>query len=410
MWMIDSRPWNRAVPRKAGRPLRCLFINTSMPVGGAETLLLNLIRRLDTQQVRAEVVCLKQPGVLGEEIRADVPVHANILSSKWDARVLTRLVKLFRERQADAVVTVGAGDKMFWGRLAAHLSGVPVIASALHSTGWPDGVGRLNRLLTPITDAFIAVADGHGDFLRDFERFPDQKVRVIRNGIDCARFVPDPKARQLVRMELGLKRNTPVIGIVAALRPEKNHRMLLDVAARLRNRAGDLHWLIVGDGPERSSLEARSAKLGLCDRVRFLGTRQDTEQILASLDLFALCSDNEASPVSILEALACQVPVVATDVGSVRESIVEGETGCLVPAGDAEQMAARISRLIGDSAARARMGCAGRAHVQQNGSLESMVEGYQSLLSTLYEAQVKRQTATRHGPRVSRSEEVIRLQ
>ena len=94
------------------------------------------------------------------------------------------------ERQIDAVVTVGAGDKMFWGRLAAYFARVPVIASALHSTGWPDGIGRLNRWLTPITDAFIAVADTHGQFLIDQERLPPEKVFVIPNGVDTSRFVP----------------------------------------------------------------------------------------------------------------------------------------------------------------------------------------------------------------------------
>ena len=88
------------------------------------------------------------------------------------------------------MVTVGAGDKMFWGRLAARRVGVPVIVSALHSTGWPDGVGRLNRLLTPITDAFIAVAASHGRFLIERTGFPADKVAVIPNGVDTQRFAP----------------------------------------------------------------------------------------------------------------------------------------------------------------------------------------------------------------------------
>ncbi len=299
---------------------------------------------------------------------------------------------------------------MFWGRLAAHLSGVPVIASALHSTGWPDGVGKLNRCLTSITDAFIAVADAHGQFLQDFERFPSSKVHVIRNGVDCRRFVPDPEARHAVRAELGLSSETPLVGIVAALRPEKNHAMLLEVASKIRQRLANVHWLIVGDGPERAGLESLAASQGIADRVHFLGTRGDTERILAGLDLFTLCSLNEASPVSILEALACGVPVVATDVGSVKESIVDGKTGRLVPSGDREAMTAAVESLLGNSETRHRMGEAGRRHVCQTGSLESMVHGYQELMTSLYDAQVQRQMATRHRPRVSRSDEVIRLQ
>jgi glycosyltransferase involved in cell wall biosynthesis len=118
-----------------------------------------------------------------------------------------------RQRRTDAVVTVGAGDKMFWGRLAARIAGVPVICSALHSTGWPDGVGRLNRLLTKITDAFIAVAGHHGQYLIEQERFPAAKVHVIRNGIDSQRFSPSTTAKSTLLRELALGEETQLVGI-----------------------------------------------------------------------------------------------------------------------------------------------------------------------------------------------------
>ena len=366
-----------------------------MPVGGAETLLVNLIRRIDRSQVLPEVVCLKQPGPLGEELAGVVPVHANLLRSKWDARVLPRLALLMRRRQADAVITVGAGDKMFWGRLAAHLAGVPVIASALHSTGWPDGVGRLNRVLTPITDAFIAVAESHGRFLEQFERFPASKVHVIRNGVDCRRFAPDATAAGDVRRELGLAPDAKLIGIVAALRPEKNHPMLVRAAAALRERFPQAHWLIIGDGPERGGIASVIEALSVGDRVHLLGTRRDTPRLLAALDVFALCSLNEASPVSILEALACGVPVVATDVGSIAESVHEGTSGHLVACDDPQAMAAAIGELLAQPDRAAAMGRAGRQWVQQHGSLEAMTRGYQQLIRDHYDARFQ---LIRSGP------------
>lgn len=371
-------------PVAAPRPLRCLFLITSMPVGGAETLLVNLLRRLDRAWIVPEVACLKTPGPLGETIAGEIPVHSGLLSCKWDVRVLARLCRLIRRRRIDAVVTVGAGDKMFWGRLAARLARVPVIVSALHSTGWPDGVGRLNRALTPITDGFIAVADSHADYLRVHEGFPAARVHVIRNGVDCERFRPDPTASARVRRELGIPDNAPVAGIVAALRPEKNHQMLLRVAAELRPRHPRLRWLIVGDGPERSMLRSVTSRLGLADRVHFLGTRHDTPRLLPALDLFVLGSLNEASPVSILEAAACGLPVVATDVGSVAETVADGVTGYLVPARDDSAMAGAIERLLFDPEARRRMGDAGRAAVKADASLDAMVRGYETLLHALY--------------------------
>lgn len=387
--LTRSRPWRSIAPRKDAGPLRCMFVITSMPVGGAETLLLNMMRKMDTAEVQPEVICLKQPGPLGEQIAEEFPLHCNLLSSKWDGRVLPRLVRLLHRRRADVVVTVGAGDKMFWGRVAAHIAGVPVIASALHSTGWPDGVGRMNRMLTGITDAFIAVADSHGKFLREFEKFPADKVHVIRNGVDGSRFTPSESARREVRRELGLAASTHLIGIVAALRSEKNHGMLVQAAAKLRQGFPDAHWLIIGDGPERASIESLADKLQIQDRIHMLGTRHDTPRLVAALDLFTLCSLNEASPVSILEALACGVPVVATDVGSVNETILERETGILVPSGDAGAMTLAIEKLLSDAQLRRSMGTAGRDLVARTGSLQSMVDGYRRMMLQLYDARVK---------------------
>ncbi len=386
--MIFSRrrPWRHVPPRDQAGPLKCMFVITSMPVGGAETLLVNMMRKMDSSCIRPEVICMKDPGPLGDQIASEFPVHANLLSGKWDPRVLPRLGWLMHRRRADVVVTVGAGDKMFWGRLAAHIAGVPVIASALHSTGWPDGVGRMNRWLTAVTDTFIGVADSHGEFLRDFEHFPPSKVRVIRNGIDCDRFKPCLTAAADVRAELGLAADSQLIGIVAALRSEKNHAMLLHAAASIRDRFPNAHWLVIGDGPERGMIETLAAERKIDDRIHLLGTRHDTPRLVASLDLFTLCSLNEASPVSILEALACRVPVVATDVGSVSESIVEGKTGYLVPSQDVDSYGDAIARLLSDPDRRRAFGIAGRDLVIRTGSLRSMVDGYQQLATELYDA------------------------
>ncbi len=167
-----SKTNRQLVPLEDRGPLKVLFLSTSLPVGGAEVLLANLVRRMDRQRFLPEIGCLKQLGPLGEELAREVPAASMFLCHKFDLRVLPRLVRHFYKQRIDAVVTVGAGDKMFWGRIAARLARVPVIASALHSTGWPDSVGRLNRLLTPITDAFIGVADGHGRHLVESEGFP----------------------------------------------------------------------------------------------------------------------------------------------------------------------------------------------------------------------------------------------
>ncbi len=306
-----------------------------------------------------------------------------------------------RWRRTDAVITVGAGDKMFWGRLAAWRAGVPVVASALHSTGWPDGVGRLNRLLTPITDAFIAVADAHGEYLVQRKRFPQAKVHVIPNGVDVERFCTDGE-RLSVRKELGLTPTTPVAGIVAALRPEKNHELFLRAAAIVRRRIPEATFLVVGDGPLRPALEATAAELGIARAVRFLGTRSDIPRLLAAMDVFALTSRMEANPVSILEAMATGRPVVAPNVGSIAESVADGVTGYLTEQGDGEQTARRICELMENIELARSMGRAGRKVVVDRWSLDVMVHGYEQLINSVYSAKCNRSRLGQSAPSADR--------
>lgn len=371
-----------------------------MPVGGAETLLVNLIRRLDRDRFAPELCCLKELGPLGEELADEIPAHENLLTGKYDLRVFWRLKKFMRN--TDAVVTVGAGDKMFWGRLAAWQAGVPVVASALHSTGWPDGVGRLNRMLTPITDAFIGVASEHGRHLVDNERFPKDRVHVIPNGVDVERFRFRDDSRRQLRDELRIPQEAPVCGIVAALRMEKNHLLFLRAAAILKRELPDAHFVIVGDGPELEKLQRAARDSEIESRVHFLGTRSDIPEVLSMLDLFALTSHNEANPVSILEAMSVGLPVVSTDVGSVSESVAHGKTGYLAKPGAAAEIARYWRDVLSEPDAARQMGQAGRQVVIDHWSLQRMVEGYQDLISGIYEQKCDasvpvpaRQTATK---------------
>jgi glycosyltransferase involved in cell wall biosynthesis len=289
-----------------------------------------------------------------------------------------------RSRRIDAVVTVGTGgDKMFWGRLAAWLAGVPVICSALHSSGLPDRVELPNRLLAPITDAFIAVAETHRRYLAEHEGCPATKVRVVPNGVDVERFHPrwsDPALRE----ELQLPEGAPVAGIVAALRPEKNHELFLRAAALVGEQVPEARFLIVGDGPRRGQLEDLARKLLPADAVCFLGTRGDVPEVVSLTDVVLLTSHMEANPVSVLEAMAAEKPVVATRVGSVPETVIDGQTGFLAEPGDARGIADRVVELFGDPERAARMGRAGRERVVAHWSVERMVRGYEDLISELY--------------------------
>jgi glycosyltransferase involved in cell wall biosynthesis len=365
------------------RPLRIMFMQTDMRIGGAEMLTANIIRRLNRQRFAPELCCLKDPGELGEDLASEIPVHHHLLANKYDLRVWPRLTHLLRKRAIDTVITVGAGDKMFWGRLAARRVGVPAVLSALHSTGWPDGVGRLNRMLTPITDSFIAVADSHGQFLAKNLRIPNDRVAVIPNGVDTNRYAPTPDVPQ-IRRELGIGPTDPVLGIVAALRPEKNHELFLDVAARVVRELPKSRFLIVGDGPCRPQLEERARELGLTAHTIFTGSRPDVPRLLAAMDVFGLTSRMEANPLSILEAMSVGRPVVATNVGSIHEAVIEAQTGFLVESGNVDQFADRVIGLLNAPVMGHVMGATAREVVIDRWSIEAMVAGYERLIETTY--------------------------
>lgn len=364
--------------------LRVMFMINDMTVGGAEMLLDQLIRRLNPSRFAAELCCMNKLGELGDSLRGVVPVFPHQLKHKYDLQVVPRLAGLLRRRRIDAVVTVGAGDRMFWGRLAAWRADVPVVISALHSTGWPDRIGRLNRMLTPLTDAFVGVATAHGRYLIEGERFPAERVHVIPNGVDTQRFQPRPRDGALLAT-LGIPSEATIVGLVAVLRPEKNHELFLRAAALVRQQVAGARFVLVGNGPERDKLDRLAAELGLADVVHFLGARSDVPQILPLFDVFALTSKIEASPVSILEAQACGLPVVATRVGSIGESVIDDETGYLVTPGSVDEVASAMIRLLRSPELRQRLGSAARQFVVQHRSLEAMVSGYEELISKLYD-------------------------
>ncbi|MBN1854585.1 MAG: glycosyltransferase [Pirellulales bacterium] len=364
-------------------PLRTMFALTSMPIGGAEILLLNMVRHFDRDRILPEICCLKQKGELGEALADEVPVHSQLLANKYDLRIVWRLARLFYKRRIDALVTVGAGDKMFWGRFASQLARLPVVVCALHSTGWPDGIGRLNRLWTPWTDAFVATARQHRQYLIEQEKLPAEKVHWIPNGVDTDRFRRSVHPRR-VRAACGISEAAPVVGIVAALRQEKNLALFLEMARRVTMSVPDTQFIVAGDGPERPKLEWLSRENGLGHCTHFLGIRQDIPSVLSALDVFVLTSHMEANPVSILEAMSMGIPVVAPQVGSIGETVQDGRTGFLVPPGDAGQLAGRVCELILDPIRARAFGERGRQVVVANWSLDAMVRGYEDLITGIY--------------------------
>jgi glycosyltransferase involved in cell wall biosynthesis len=204
-------------------------------------------------------------------------------------------------------------------------------------------------------------------------RFPEQRIRFIPNGIDCARFAAKPDPATLPRHEGEL-----LIGSVGTLRREKNFGRLIRAFANLPTEP-KCRLVLIGDGPDRPALETAARDLGIADRVTFAGQMLNPERALGLLDIFALSSDTEQMPLSLLEAMAAALPVVATDVGDVRGMLTDDNRRLVVPRDDEPGFTAALTTLLTDATLRRRLGHANRARAVREYDEAAMVATYDAL-------------------------------
>lgn len=362
-------------------PVKILFLTNSLGTGGAEQLTLEIVRRLAGEEFRFRMLCLKGEGNLAPEMRKlGVPVDAGFQKGKFDLLGPRRAARRLRGEEFDILFT-GVGRNLLWASgYFARALGIPKRITAVHATGlWGrekmfggDQVRILRRF-----DGVIACAATQGEYLVRDEGVDPANLTVIFNGVDHGKFRPldraglDPADGAPAPGEKG-------VGVVASLTPEKGHTVLVDAAALTIGKVPEARFLVIGEGPERGNIEARIRAKGLESVVRLLGRRRDLSTFLPRLDLLALPSHpfRETLPISTMEGMACGLPTVNTDVGSVRDLVVDGETGRIVPPGDPEAMAAAFIEILGDPARGAALGRAGRKRIEEKFTLERTVDDY----------------------------------
>jgi glycosyltransferase involved in cell wall biosynthesis len=301
--------------------------------------------------------------VRAEGFRVETPPLARSASPVAQFRAFMALVRLFRAEQPD-LVHAHMPISGFLARLAARVAGVPRIAYTCHGflfnqpAPWPRrAVSFLMEFIAGrVTDIFTTVSIEEAG---DARRLGIAQAPVpIGNGRDPAKFRPDPATRARIRAQLGVAEDVVVITAVSRLVRHKGYPELL---AAMKDVPAEL-W-VVGErlaSDHGEDMEPYFAKSGLFGRLRRLGYRADVNAVLAASDIFVLPSHFEGLPMSVIEAMLCGLPVVATDIRGPREQVVHGETGVLVPAASVAPLAAALKHLATDAEARARMGNAGR--------------------------------------------------
>jgi glycosyltransferase involved in cell wall biosynthesis len=373
-------------------PVRLTLVMDKAHIGGAEVLLLSLFRHLDPAVARANLLCLKEIGTLGPEFAAaGFPVEV-VGGGRWGVGTVVRLARAFRRHRTEVVLVTHLHRRaLTFARFTAWLT-------RRRSVVAPHGMDTLtfngNRVLPRHdvetlfwSDALALVAPSQGAYLRRHEGVGASwrsRIRevVIPNGIALPP-PTTPASRAAARTALGLADDDLVVGIVARLAPVKAHEVLLEAIAKLAPAHPRMKLVCIGGGERESELARLADELGVTDHVVFAGMRRDVAQLVPAFDVACLTSRFECAPLSVIESMAAGLPVVVSDVGAVRDMVVDGVEGLLFPPGDVSALAAQLGRLAEDAALRERMGSAGRAHAERDFRIEHTARKYQQLLCEL---------------------------
>lgn len=345
---------------------RILFvIDHAASTGGAERLVVGLATHLPQDRFEPWICATRSadPDAVRTLVESGVRLVTLGRRAKWDVHRLGGLVRILRQHRFDVLHAHKFGSNL-WGTLIGSACRVPAVVAHEHSwsyegealRAWLDGqvIGRL-------ATRFVAVSTADAARMVSREGVRAEKIVVIPNA-----YVPSRSgAHTDVRGELGLGADVPLIGIAAVLRPEKRIDVLLEAHAKVRATIPRAHLVIAGDGDCRPELERRARELGIADAVHFLGARTDIDSVLRALDVAALSSDREGSPLLMFECMANGIPLVATDVGGVADVVEHGRTGVLVPRRDPDALSRGLSSLLSDPERRAAMAAAGSEALRQ---------------------------------------------
>lgn len=326
----------------------------------------------------AGITCIEERGRLGEELVAE-GVRVSIVPAPGRRTILfpTALTDWFRTLRPD-VVHVHSGAWLKAAR-AARKAGVPRIVYTAHGLFEYDQWHRplLERWAAHYTDAVVAVSEPLRIHLKATGLRAEQ-ILVIPNGMDVHAFQPGPRSG-VVRDRFRLRGNAFVIGHVARFTPVKNHNLLIDAFARVTAAEPRAFLAMIGDGPMRPAVQQRVQSLGLSDRVGFFGMASELPDIYRDFDLFVLPSLSEQTSISILEAMATGLPIVATAVGGTSDLLDNGRAGRLVPSQDVASLASAIIHLMNDTSAGRALGESARNRVMTQYALKIMIDRYEAV-------------------------------
>lgn len=366
------------------------MIDELCEMGGAERVLLKMIRMLPRDTFRCTLLTFKVREGIEELKNIGCPLWVVPLGRtyNWNALKAAQHIRRFIRQQRVTIVHTFFETSDLWGALVARLSGCPILISSRRDLGILRSAKHrvAYRLARRLYDQVLAVSPQVRSFCIETDGLKPERVRILFNGLDLAPIMMAP-SREMMRWKHAMRDDLPVIATVANIRRVKGIDVLVRAAGVVCKRYPDALFLVIGVLSEKdycSELDASVRSLGLDANFRFMGGREDIFSLLKTSDVFCLPSRSEGFSNALLEAMACRLPCVATDVGGNREAVEEGETGFIVPSEDWEAMGRRILELLDDRARAMTMGRRAEAVIREKFTAEIMmrelVEIYSNLL------------------------------
>jgi glycosyltransferase involved in cell wall biosynthesis len=361
-------------------------------VGGAEKMLLNLVRRLPKEKYEMTVCCLSDADHFGKEFeRKSVKLEVLDMKSVFDLINLIRLLVLMKKGRFHIIHTIMYHSNIL-GRILGKLFKIPVIISGERNTGNRRTYfhSLLNRITAPWCDMILCVSESASKFLIEEEKITNVPIRVIRNGIGKAKV--SGECRELVRKTNKLPRDAPMLVTVCRIDRQKGLDCLIKSLKITLERFPDVFWVLVGDvehgnhrrqNKYKNRLKSLIKELDIGRSVYMLGLREDVYEILAASDIFVLSSLFEGIPNSLLEAMTIGLPCVATEVGGIPEIMQSGQNGLLVPPSDHNSLADAVCSLITEPERSLRLGREAKRRVQRQMDWDVMTRETEAVYSEL---------------------------
>jgi glycosyltransferase involved in cell wall biosynthesis len=360
---------------------RVLHIIDSLHLGGAQEVVLNLAT-CGSSRFRHEVATMHGRGIYWDRLKkAGIKVHS-LSPHKFLPAYLASIPWRILADKPDILHCHLIPSNIIAKPLGALL-GVPVIINHDHTNDPHRIDNKILLALDKSTNRFahhiIAVAAACRDFLTTRESIPPEKISLVPNAIDLRRFSPGEASRDDARAQLGLPACSGIVAGVGRLNPQKNFALFLDIAAQLAPRFPDLHFLLAGDGPEEQMLREKASALGIANRVTFSGYVADTRLVYLAADVLLMPSRYEGLPMTLLEAMAMGLPVVASKLDGIAEVIGDGAEGFLVSSDDAALFVERTAALLADAELSSRISNNARAKIEASFSVERMTSAVEDI-------------------------------